>query len=81
MEDLVADARSGDQFYFHCLSLTHDLCHIVFIFFYILVSDCGDHRLADVNGDEEDGWDECMSNFIFFSYNLIISYRYPDLRL
>ena len=42
-----------------------------FIIFYILVSGHGS-QLADVNGDEEDGWDECMWNYIFFSYILII---------
>ena len=45
-----------------------------FIVFYVLVSGHGS-QLADDNGDEEDGWDECMSIFIFFSYHLIISYK------
>jgi hypothetical protein len=33
-----------------------------FIVFYFLVSGHGS-QLADVSGDEEDGWDECMSIF------------------
>ena len=81
MKDLVADARSGDQFYLHCLSPTHDLLsYRASSFSTFLVSGHGS-QLADVNGDEEDGWDECMSIFILFSYNLIVSYtRYSDLR-
>lgn len=48
--------------------------------FYVLVS--GGRQLADDNEDEEDGWDECMSFFIFFSDNWlsIMSYRYTYLR-
>ena len=33
MKDLVADARSGDQFYLHCLSPAHDICRDVFHLF------------------------------------------------
>ena len=40
----------------------------MFIFVYILVSGSGS-QLADVNGDEEDGWDECMS--IIYSFLII----------
>ena len=68
MKDLVADARSGDEFYLHCTSLSQDPMSYsasAFSFSNILVSGHGT-QVTDDNGDEEDGMDECMSMFVPF---------------
>ena len=69
MKDLVADARSGDQFYLHCQSLAHtNILYVTSCFMFFLVSGHGS-QLPDDNGDEEDGSDECMS----ILYSLLIA--------
>lgn len=73
MEKLVADARPGDRFYFHCI-LPFNVIILFSNLNCILDSGHGTH-LPDDNGDEEDGWDECMYCYARFFHIFLYPYK------